>query len=327
MSSHHQTQCPRCHTIYPMPESKLGDQKARANCGKCQHTFFLNAHLVNANQPTKPAIADDEIIFDDNMQIKDSTPEINFDGDGLDDFLKQEFETTAPKPRNTADEDESWLEDLLKDDDNTALPTAPITKRPSDDISDLIGVDINSYIPEAPIQESPQDLLKKVNERLSHAPTQEQLAKKRSLSFSLVWIVGSVLMIGLMGFQYAFFHQTTLNQQPEKAFLKNFCPVCNFAESNPSAFESSYQIAQGSAEHTTNLIGTLKNTSADQQILPNLKVRIMGANGLIGDLALAPSEYLADKQTLLLPNQSSRFMLTLDVDTEDIKTITFEPFY
>lgn len=335
MSSRYQTQCPRCHTIYPMPESKLGEEKARANCGKCQHTFFLNSHLVNVGKPKPepvptPAIPDDEIIFDDVDDDKASsdqaTTDINFDGDGLDEFIKQEFENTTPKPRNTADEDESWLDELLKDDDNS-IPKTIVSQRPSDDISDVIGVDIKSYIPEAPVKESTEEILKKVNERLQHAPTQEQILTKRSGLLNVVWAVGCVILLGMLGMQYAFFHQNTLNQQPDKAFLKPLCPFCNFAESNPSAFEASYQIAHGTAEHTTNMIGTLKNTSGQNQLYPNLKIRIMGKQGLIGDLALAPSEYLAGEQTLLLANQSGRFMLTLDVATEDITTITFEPFY
>lgn len=333
MSSRYQTQCPRCHTIYPMPESKLGDDKARANCGKCQHTFFLNAHLVGVQKPKvvapepKKEISDDEMIFDDMDGNENSGgANINFDGDGLDDFLKQEFETTTPKPRNTADEDEAWLDELLKSDDNS-IPNTPISKRPNDDISGMIGVDVNNYIPEAPLQESPQELLNKVNERLSHAPTQEQILTKRSGAVTLGWFVGCLALLAVLGVQYAFFHQNTLNQQPDKAFLKPLCPFCTFAESNPSAFESSYQVTQGVAEHSTNMIGTLKNTSGTTQLYPHLKIKIMGKQGLIGDLALAPSEYLVGEQSLLLANQSGRFMLTLDVDPEDITTITFEPFY
>lgn len=333
MSSRYQTQCPRCHTIYPMPESKLGEEKARANCGKCQHTFFLNAHLIDTkpqpskpkSQPKSPTIPN-QVIFDDTADNGKESTEINFDGDGLEDFLKQEFETTTPKPRNTADEDESWLEDLLKSDNNT-LPSTPISKRPNDELSDVMGMDISSYIPSAPVQESTEDILEKVNRRLNHAPTQEQILTKRSGLFNVVWAVGCVILVITLGAQYAFFHQNTLNQQPDKAFLKPLCPFCNFAESNPSAFQTSYQLSHGVAEHTTNMIGTLKNTSANNQVYPNLKIRIMGKQGLIGDLALAPSEYLAGEQTLLLANQSGRFMLTLDVAVEDITTITFEPFY
>lgn len=331
MSSRYQTQCPRCHTIYPMPESKLGDEKARANCGKCQHTFFLNAHLVNANSAKpvapEPKKQDDEIIFDDtDDNSKTEVADIHFDGDGLEEFIKQEFENTAPKPRNTADEDESWLDELLKDDKNS-IPKTVVSQRPNDDISDVIGVDIKSYIPEAPLQESPQELLKKVNERLSHAPTQEQILTKRSGKLNILWAIGCALLLAMLGMQYAFFHQNTLNQMPDKAFLKPLCPFCTFAESNPSAFEASYQIMSGTAEYSTNMIGTLKNTSSTTQLQPHLKIKIMGKQGLIGDLALASNEYLAGEQSLVLANQSSRFMLTLDVDPADITSITFEPFY
>lgn len=54
MRTQYKTQCPRCQTIYPMPNDKLNQPKARANCGKCHHTFFLNSNLIQPDELVIP---------------------------------------------------------------------------------------------------------------------------------------------------------------------------------------------------------------------------------------------------------------------------------
>lgn len=390
MSSRYKTQCPRCHTIYPMPESKLGEEKARANCGKCHHTFFLNLHIVDPNvttvdqinaektatatTPVAPApvsqkvapvaaampatqiIADDEsedivlprvptrqkkvkappaegMIFD-GMDGDDE--EVSFDSDGLDDFLNQDFDKidnlppVAQKVGEDVGEDEAWLDELLKNDDSPAIAVSSVTHRPKDDLSDIIGEDINSLIPEAPLQDSPEAILDKVNARITaHAPTQEQILTKRGIGSTLPWVFGSVLMLALLGVQYVLFNQHSIAKNPEQANLvRTLCPFCNIIAADPTAFSTSYELSPGAADFSTNMIATLKNTSSDDQIYPNLKIRVMSEAGLIGDLALSPEEYLPFSQTIITPNQADgRFMLTLDAPMEDIKTISIEPFY
>lgn len=340
MTSTYQTQCPRCHTIYPMPESKLGEEKARANCGKCHHTFFLNLHLVNPNKPNqdmpnnaglsapthqKDTISEDDMIFDDMDGVTDDTTALNFDGDGLDDFIKKEFESPSTTP--PAEDDEAWLDELLKNDDSPAIATTATAYRPRDDLSELIGVDINSYIPEAPTQESPQDILQKVNARLNHTPTQEQLLTKRSPLANLPWLVASVLLVATLGLQYAFFNQDALAKDPSKSSLLSLCGFCGFASADISAFETSYTLSDGAADHSTNFIATLKNNSGKDQLYPNLHIKVMGQAGLIGDLALAPKDYLAVEQRIITPTQDGRFMLTLDTPKDAITSISIEPFY
>lgn len=268
------------------------------------------------------------MIFDD-MDSDDKDNDISFNDADLSDFLKQDFENPINNTQKTADDDEAWLDELLKNDDSPSIATTPISKRPKDDLSDIIGVDINSYIPEAAAQESSEDILKKVNDRLSsHAPTQEQMLTKRSFASRLPYVVGSLLMIGLLGVQYAFFNQDVIAKDPAKASLVHgLCGFCGFNKAEPTAFTANYELTDGSADHTTNLIANIKNNSSDTQLQPNLKITVMGETGLIGDLALTPKEYLATEQHLLSPTQSSRFMLTLDAPKEAIKSINIEPFY
>lgn len=346
--SNYKTQCPRCHTIYPMPASKLGDDKARANCGKCQHTFFLNAHLIeDKSTPTnnQPKAAQSQIkpqakiakdgpadgmIFD-KMPIDskvDKAGDISMDG--LDEFMAQTVNTkplTASK-KNTEqhdDNDEAWLDELIKSDNSSKIQT--VTSRPNDNLSELLGADFNNLIPEAGFQESPEVIRKKINERIiAHPPTQEQLVTRRSFFSQFLWLLGSLVMIGLLAAQYVFFNANSVAKTDKAPLINDLCKNC-LPSIDANAITSSYTLQPGQADFSTDLIGTIRNTSANNQLYPNIKVTVMGHQGLIGDLALSPKDYLDNPDRILGASNETRFMLTLDAAPEDIQSITIEPFY
>lgn len=372
----HKTECPRCHTVYPMPESKLNEPKARANCGKCRHTFFLNLHIINPktadintklsaktttttqSSPTtvsidlddddtvsipkvpikkkKPASApaDQDMIFDDMADDSSEIDEINFDG--LDDFIKQDITdykpATATKTSNTHnDDDEAWLNDLLKNEDSPDIDTKSVNDRPNDDFGDILG---NNYVDIIPLASykamDPKVLTQKAEERLARSPGQEKLAKKRSIGASLAWILGCFLLTGLLFAQYLFFNADTIAKTPQKTgFVGSLCDSlpCPKPSADTSAFEISHSIKPSQADHATDLIAIIKNTSTSDQLYPSLKITLMDKNGVAGNLAVAPSEYLNADHRLLGVNQDKRFMLTLDIDDTAITAINIEPFY
>lgn len=366
MTTRYKTQCPRCHTIYPMPDSKLGEQKARANCGKCHHTFFLNSHLIDteeaeqdtpqATQTVAPsanpanedslelpkvpirkkskAVPAEGMIYDGmESDSDDGNADIEFSDDDLNKFLKQEITSDMPVTAATAKDsaqqgdDEAWIKDLLKSED-VNIPIAPVAHRPHDDLSELIDNDFHAMIPKVQDYEHPDVILKKINERLdNHAPTEEQKAKQRSPLINVFWGVGSALLLGLIGVQYTLFNADAIAKSGgDGGLLASVCSSC-IPSADSSAFKTSYELQAGKADHTTNLIGTIKNTSGKDQLYPNIKIKVMGANGLLGDLALAPDEYLDFSQRLLTPTQDGRFMLTLDLPMDEIQSVHIEPFY
>lgn len=394
MTTQYKTQCPRCHTIYPMPAAQLNKPKARANCGKCHHTFFLNLHLIDdkqkatentikqqpssvdvnqtnpnkqtqANQaqkqqaqkqqaqaliddtsnisvpriPTRQKkskpIATEGMIYDDMDSGSSDTGEVYFDDDELNAFLNQSIQNTpvAAATKNNGQDnnsDEAWLDDLLKDN-SPAVEVNPVAKQAADDedISKLIGADLDSLIPEVMNHEDPETIRQKVNARLSeHAPTQEQLATKRSLSSQLLWLAGCVLMIAALAVQYVVFNQDAIAKNPTQAELvQHWCSICKLPAADTQAFKINHQLKNGSADYSTDLSGTLKNTSDAEQLYPNLRIQVMGNAGLVGDLVLSPSDYLAVYHRSLIPGQETRFLLTLDVAIKDVKSVTIEPFY
>lgn len=74
MRTPYKTQCPRCKTIYPMLPEKLDNPKARANCGKCHHIFFLNANLVKDDQPFAPKPVTTEVNTTAIQKVAVTTP-------------------------------------------------------------------------------------------------------------------------------------------------------------------------------------------------------------------------------------------------------------
>lgn len=118
MTVRFQTQCPRCYTLYPMPEAKLNDNKARATCGKCQHTFFLNLHLVNqapsamnAINPAPPRTPPLQAIPQAQQQAPVVPPQ-----------------KTAPVSPETVI-DSITNEDTIMDEEDFALPNIPTRKK------------------------------------------------------------------------------------------------------------------------------------------------------------------------------------------------------
>lgn len=350
--SNYKTQCPHCKTIYPMPEAKLSCADAKASCGKCKHSFLLNNHLINEAaslpptsrpapspktpkpaKPKKQVIADD-LIFD-HMEIGDEPDEVSFSDDELNAFMSNAVVVDTPIIAATAkdsgqhtDDDEAWLNNLLK---NETAPDTPeiIKSQPDDDLSELIGADLETLIPEEHNQDSLEAIHQRMQARLAHTtPTQEQLVKQRGIGYYLTWTLASVLMLLLAAVQYAIFNTHTIAKSPTQAALvRSLCSFCALPAAEPSAFHTGYTLQDGMADRTTDMIATIKNISPTDQVYPNIKVSIQGENGLIGELALSPKEYLEIEQTILATSSEGRFMLTLDTPQKDIKAITITPFY
>lgn len=348
--SNQKTQCPSCQTIYPLPPSKLGDDKACATCKKCKTSFYVNQHLIGSTQATslknnpkstqsrpKQQTPSEDLIHDD-MEIEEDDGDFVICDDELDSFMKQETVITPTKVtaatakdsgRQTAeDNDEAWLDDLLKNDGSPDIPVA-VTSRPNDDLSDIFGEDIITAIPKEKIEESPEMIRQKMQARLaSKTPTQEQMVKRRSMGYYALWSAGILLMIVLAAVQYTLSNRYLIAKTPKYASLiSTICPSCHIPSADPTAFSTAYTLQTGEADFTTNMIASITNHSSTTQVFPNIKVTIQGKGGIIGELALSPSEYLEVVQGEIGSGQQTRFMLTLDLTPNEIQAITIEPFY
>lgn len=365
----YKTQCPHCQTTYPIPESKATDPNARAKCLNCQNKFVVSANLIkqpaeantqntspqntntqSASQQTQdkqggddkislPKIPikhkktkkntpiDDGLIHDD-MPSDDSVDLSDIDSD-LDNFINQPLDTQTTQHSTQSNvqnnNDEAWLDDLLKDN-NTNIETAGANTSDDDVLSELGDEDLTALIPTAP-KENPDEILQKINQRISHSPTQEQLVTRRSSARNIAWGVGCVLMLILLGAQYVFFNGDAIAKTNNAPMVNSLCQNC-LPSADPSAFATTYRLQNLGTQ--TRMIGTLSNQSTTDQLYPNLKITLIGDTGVVGDMALAPKDYLAFPQRLIQPyqeGQDNRFMLTFNYPSDNIKAISIEPFY
>lgn len=136
------TQCPHCHTPFNLPHAQLNQADTKARCGRCQHVFLVNEHLIVSanNQPelTDKAIKNKKTVLDkklDKKRVNKSTTDHNSqplrpsketDSDDLgDDVLihdDMEIDETpdAITEYGSLDEMDAWLSQLEGSHSNNA---------------------------------------------------------------------------------------------------------------------------------------------------------------------------------------------------------------
>lgn len=383
MRTQYKTQCPRCKTIYPMPAEKLDQPKARANCGKCHHTFFLNANIL---KPTDESFQPKPVTTEVNSgavqtiaqsatptapapstQTAQTTPEVppavtvptgiisaqqavaNAQKQSASELLNKEKAVSEPAPTKTTNAtpemDYDGLDEFLKGDvvatptkqepvkaepdPFAAVPAAPTTKQNTNNAFGSEFAKIPTAAAAKPLDK--EQLQRRAEQRLAgNSPSQEKIAKQRSVFGQLMWLVGCIGLLVLMAGQYIIFNADEIAKHPSQVgILSTLCQsvACNLPKADPNAFSNAYELQAVNAD--TNLIGTLKNNSGEDQLYPNLKISVYGGNGqLLGDFVATPKDYLTTEQRLLSANQGKRYMFTLpNVMAGTVGKVNIEPFY
>lgn len=284
----------------------------------------LSLPKIPMRQKKSKPLPTDGMIFDEMDSDDDSS--VDF-GDDLDDFLNSEpiiqdhYQSSQDKNSVVGEKEDAWLDELLKD--TTPSEKSPLlAQNPKDDLSQILGVDLTAAIPEA-VKSTPAKVA-----LAPKAPTQQQLASYRPLSYYLGWGMACLGLVGLLLAQYVFFNANAIAKHSKNAALVNAVCLDCLPSANLQALMTDYTLSKGQADYTTDLLGTLSNLSDQDQLYPNLKITVLGATGVAGELALAPSDYLPFAgQHRLSAKQNSRFLLTLDVPYNEVKSVVIEPFY
>lgn len=285
----------------------------------------LSLPKIPIRQKKSKPLPTDGMIFDEMDSDDDSS--VDF-GDDLDDFLNSEpiiqdhYQSSQDKNSVVGEKEDAWLDELLKDT-SPSEKSPLLAQNPKDDLSQVLGVDLTTAIPEAVKEpKSPKVVLEPVT------PTQQQLASRRPLSYYLGWGLACLGLVGLLLAQYVFFNANAIAKDNKNAALVNVICLDCLPAANPKALMTDYQLSKGQADYSTDLLGTISNISNQDQLYPNLKITILGTTGVVGELALAPSDYLAFAgQQRLRAKQNGRFLLTLDIPYDEVKTVVIEPFY
>lgn len=343
-------ECPNCQTRFSLPESAAVDPTSKLRCGQCQHVFELQQGLV-AEQPTE----EDDFLIHDNMAIDDDDSLSDAELDSLDslsawvdqqvneintqqssgtDGLPSDSSTTRPVSADdqspTADEDESWLESLLREDkqkkDNKKKTTTDTNLA---ELLDDYGIETLNQNHAAPT-----NFVERINARFNKSPTTQQLATKKSPMVTLLWTLGCGLLLLLLFAQYILFNLDSLVKNPKHAqHLQSFCAVlsCQLPNADIQAFAIShlnYRASKVSNSSThTDIMAAINNHSQIPQLYPNLKVSIWNGNALHGEFIAEPKDYIGTSHRQLNSEQPKLFMFTVPTPHTDISHVEITPFY
>ncbi|MDO4895921.1 MAG: DUF3426 domain-containing protein [Moraxella sp.] len=320
MSQQH-TQCPSCGAVYPMPSDKLSNPTARAKCGRCQQVFLLNDNLIQPSSP-KPSVVVSEPDRTRPINAPSDEPAMSTtepksalnkqtEEDDFSRFLDEQIQiaTTNIRSEETPDsaENEALLQDILKNSDPNKVAINQSTNTHANPKADI---DLSTLI--APASSLGQKRKTSLKKAMSHKPTTQQMATKKSLISQFMWLVGCVILLGLMVVQYTLFNLDTLIANPAHASkIQSFCSLAKCT--TPSADLGSLAITathQNRAD-TTDVIITIFNHSQQEQLYPDLLVRLKNEQGtVVGDFVATRADYLAESQKSILSNQYKRIMLS-----------------
>ncbi|WP_394260716.1 DUF3426 domain-containing protein, partial [Moraxella boevrei] len=323
----HQTQCPNCQHRFEISDEQLSLKSGYARCGKCKAIFSAIDNLTSSinrkpitptptatpsAQTTEPkstkrvkkAPADGDLTFDDNAGL-DS--ELDFNGVANNPSLVDDFEIIdnfdslpTSKIANTSEkmEDEDWLADLLEEErrkeeavqympDNDKL-TKVGRNNTVVDMLDELGVDV-AHEQSLESDEYHQRLDERFNAQVA-----SQKNVKMPIGMMLVWCVGSLLLVGLLAVQHVVFNLDNLLKNPDSAKnLQQACAIfkCNLPTANVSLLATeTLKLEKAKDAKQTDLTFTLRNSTSQKMIYPNLKISLRDGNDIKAQTIVTPEQ-------------------------------------
>lgn len=321
MSQQH-TRCPSCSAVYPMPSDKLANPNAKAKCGRCQQVFLLNDNLIQTSLPkpvSKPALAQEAPAtqapaVSPKTQAKPQPAPVAQqaeDEDDFGDFLDAQIKiaTTTIQSEKMADsiEDSPWVQDALKNSDPTRVAINHSNNAHANPKAD---VDLSTLI--APASNLGRKKMPSFKKATSHKPTTQQLQTKKSFVSQLMWFIGCLMLLGLMVVQYTLFNLESLIANPAHASkIQAVCSVLRCSTPNADLGSIGIHAKHENQQGATHITITITNRSAQEQLYPDLLVRLKNAEGaVVGDFVAKRSDYLAESQKSILGNQQKRVRLS-----------------
>lgn len=309
-----------------MPSAKLADPTARAKCGRCQHVFLLNENLVSPAPVVEPVVAPPSTPQQPTpapeVQPSVSPPPVDDDfGRYLDEQMEIATSNIQSDKSNDSTEN-AWVNDLLKNADPNQVKinqsTNPKANPPQD-------IDLTTVIPPAPHGSPKKNAFKKV---FKQKPTTQQMATRKSFIGQLMWLLGCVILLGLMVVQYTLFNLETLITNPAyHQKIQSFCALAKCSTPNADLGSIGVTSSLSNKKGKTDIIIVIFNRSSQEQLYPDLVVKLKNKDGVVvGDFIASRKDYLAESQNSILGNQQKRIMLTAKTDKAPT-TVEVTPIY
>ena len=288
------------------------------------------SHTKSAYAKSNSTIDDLEIIdnFDQLPIAKNSNPKVLIgDEDAVEAIdLAQDNETLG--------DEQAWLLSLMAQaDDNEAADDTAGAKRGMDGV---FNTDIFDQIPIDTRSEQQADLLayqQKIDERLSQQVSSQQLANAKIFNMSIIWGLGSLLLVFLLAAQYIIFNiDTLITSKANAAVLSNIChkiPACQLPIADTGLIDVQMLALAHSSKQAgkTDMIFTLTNTTDNNIIYPSVKVSLRSGNTILAQTLLTPSHYLEAGNNYLMPHQIQPVKLRIDFPKTKVHAANIELIY
>ncbi|VXB73537.1 conserved hypothetical protein [Enhydrobacter sp. 8BJ] len=288
------------------------------------------SHTKSAYAKSNSTIDDLEIIdnFDQLPIAKNSNPKVLIgDEDAVEAIdLAQDNETLG--------DEQAWLLSLMAQaDDNEAADDTAGAKRGMDGV---FNTDIFDQIPIDTRSEQQADLLayqQKIDERLSQQVSSQQLANAKIFNMSIIWGLGSLLLIFLLAAQYIIFNINTLiTSTTNTALLSTIChkiPACQLPLADTELIDVQMLALAHSSKKAgqTDVVFTLTNTTDNNIIYPSVKVSLRSGNTILAQTLLTPSHYLEASNNYLMPHQIKPVKLRIDFPKTKVQAANIELVY
>lgn len=286
---------------------------------------------TSAKAKSTSKLDDFEIIdnFDQLLKAKDSKskkPTID-DKDAVEAIdLAQDNETLG--------DEQAWLLSLMAQaDDNEAADDTAGAKRGMDGV---FNTDIFDQIPIDTRSEQQADLLayqQKIDERLSQQVSSQQLANAKIFNMSIIWGLGSLLLVFLLAAQYIIFNiDTLITSKANAAVLSKIChkiPACQLPIADTGLIDVQMLALAHSSKLAgkTDLVFTLTNTTDNNIVYPSVKVSLRSGNTILAQTLLTPTDYLEAGNNYLMPHQIKPVKLRIDFPKTKVQAANIELIY
>ncbi|AME00411.1 hypothetical protein A9Z64_03825 [Moraxella osloensis] len=236
--------------------------------------------------------------------------------------------------KDASGDENAWLQSLMAQaDDNEAADDTAGAKRGMDgvfntDIFDQIAIDTGS--------EQQADLLayqKKIDERLSQQVSSQQSLNAKIFNMSIVWGLGSLLLIFLLAAQYIIFNINTLiTSKTNAAVLSKIChkiPACQLPIADTGLIDVQMLALAHSSKQAgqTDVVFTLTNTTDNNIVYPSVQVSLRSGNTILAQTLLTPTDYLEAGNNYLMPHQIKPVKLRIDFPKTKVQAANIELIY
>lgn len=240
--------------------------------------------------------------------------------------------------KDASGDENAWLQSLMAQaDDNEAMDDASATHtKPKRGMDGVFNTDIFDQIAIDTRSEQQADLLayqQKIDERLSQQVSSQQLANAKIFNMSIIWGLGSLLLVFLLAAQYIIFNINTLiTSKANAAVLSTIChkiPACQLPLADTELIDVQMLALAHSSKQAgqTDLVFTLTNTTDNNIIYPSVKVSLRSGNTILAQTLLTPSHYLEAGNNYLMPHQIKPIKLRIDFPKTKVQAANIELVY